>query len=67
MPKDKFMDEEERALIAAYNRGEFRPSADQEAEKRAAVEAARRFLCERKQADRIAEPVRRGSGRGASS
>ncbi|MBE7540847.1 MAG: hypothetical protein M9913_01000 [Bryobacteraceae bacterium] len=66
MPKDGFMDEEERELIAAYSRGEFRPVAEQEAEKKAAVEAARRFLRERKQADRPAERVRRGSGRGAS-
>ena len=37
-------DDEEKKLIAAYERGEFRPVKDQKGARRAAVESARRYM-----------------------
>jgi predicted DNA binding CopG/RHH family protein len=39
-----FHNYEERDLITAYERGEFRPVKDQQAAKQAAMQAARRYL-----------------------
>jgi predicted DNA binding CopG/RHH family protein len=39
-----FYDEEEKTLVAAYERGEFKPVKDQKKAARDAVEAARRYL-----------------------
>ena len=39
-----FHDDEERDLISAYERGEFRPVRDQQSAKQAAVQAAKRYL-----------------------
>jgi predicted DNA binding CopG/RHH family protein len=39
-----FHNDEERDLISAYERGEFRPVKDQQSAKQAAVEAAKRYL-----------------------
>jgi predicted DNA binding CopG/RHH family protein len=44
MKKPKYHDEEEKELIAAYTRGEFRPVKDQKVAKQAAVQAAKRYL-----------------------
>jgi predicted DNA binding CopG/RHH family protein len=44
MKKRRFHDDEEKALVTAYERGEFQPVKDQKAAKRTAVEAARRYL-----------------------
>jgi predicted DNA binding CopG/RHH family protein len=42
--RSRFHDAEEKKLIAAYERGEFKPVKRQKAAKKAAVEAARRYL-----------------------
>ena len=39
-----FHDEEEKELVAAYERGEFRPVKDQKKAKAQAVQAARRYM-----------------------
>ena len=44
MKKRGFHDDEEKELITAYERGEFKPVKDQTAAKRTAVEAARRYM-----------------------
>ena len=44
MKKRGFHDAEERALIAAYERGEFKPVKNQKEAKQTAVEAARRYM-----------------------
>jgi len=44
MKKCGFHDDEERDLISAYERGEFRPVRDQQSAKQAAVQAAKRYL-----------------------
>jgi predicted DNA binding CopG/RHH family protein len=44
MSRPRFHDEEEKALIAAYERGEFRPVKAQKKVKQAAIDAARRYL-----------------------
>ena len=44
MRKRDFYDEDERNVITAYERGEFRPVKDQRAAKEAAVRAARRYM-----------------------
>jgi predicted DNA binding CopG/RHH family protein len=43
MKKRRFHDNEERTLITAYERGEFRPVKDQDGAKRTAREAAQRY------------------------
>jgi predicted DNA binding CopG/RHH family protein len=44
MKKRDFSDEEERKVISAYERGEFRPVKDQKTAKETAVHAARRYM-----------------------
>ena len=44
MKKRSFYDEAERQLVEAYERGEFRPVKNPQTDRRAAVEAARRYL-----------------------
>jgi predicted DNA binding CopG/RHH family protein len=44
MKKRGFYDDQERDLITAYQRGEFRPVKDQQREKQTAVDAARRYM-----------------------
>lgn len=44
MKKQEFHDDEERKLITAYDRGEFKPVKDQKGAKQAAVQAARRYM-----------------------
>ena len=44
MKKRRFHDDEERTLIAAYERGEFQPVKDQKGAKRNAVETAKRYM-----------------------
>lgn len=44
MKKREFHDDEEQKLIVAYERGEFKPVKDQKRAKRAAVQAARRYM-----------------------
>jgi predicted DNA binding CopG/RHH family protein len=44
MKKRRSHDDEEKALITAYERGEFQPVKDQKGAKRAAREAAQRYL-----------------------
>lgn len=44
MKNREFHDEEEKNLIAAYDRGEFKSVKDQEAAKHAAVQAAKSYL-----------------------
>lgn len=44
MKKRDFHDDEEKELIGAYERGEFRPARDQKKANRAAVEAAKRYM-----------------------
>ena len=43
MKKAEFYDDEERKLIAAYERGEFKPVKNQKGAKRTAVQAAKRY------------------------
>jgi len=43
MKKNVFHDDEEKKLITAYERGEFKRVKDQKGAKRTAVEAARRY------------------------
>jgi predicted DNA binding CopG/RHH family protein len=43
MKKRKFHDDEERALITAYEHGEFQPVKDQKGAKRTAVETAQHY------------------------
>ena len=43
MKKPKFHDDDEKALIGAYERGEFKPVKDQAGAKRTAVQAAGRY------------------------
>ncbi len=42
--KKRFMDDEEKELVAAYEAGEFKPVKNQSEEKGAAVRAARRYI-----------------------
>jgi predicted DNA binding CopG/RHH family protein len=44
MKKNLFQDDEERDLIAAYERGEFKPVKNQKRAMQIAVQAARRYL-----------------------
>lgn len=44
MKKSRSHDDEEKKLIAAYERGEFRPVKNQRAAKRTAVRAARNYM-----------------------
>lgn len=44
MKKRGFHDDEERDLITAYERGEFRPVKEQQEAKQTAVHAARRYM-----------------------
>jgi len=44
MKKRAFHDDEEKQLIAAYERGEFRPVKDQKGAKQTALQAARRYM-----------------------
>jgi predicted DNA binding CopG/RHH family protein len=44
MKKRGFHDDEEKSLIAAYERGEFKPVKDQKRAKETAVQAARRYM-----------------------
>jgi predicted DNA binding CopG/RHH family protein len=44
MKKRGFHDDDEKKLITAYERGEFRPVKDQKQAKHTAVEAARRYM-----------------------
>ena len=44
MKKREFHDDEERKLITAYKRGEFKPVKDQKKAKQAAVQAAKRYM-----------------------
>ena len=44
MKKRKFHDDEEKKLITAYERGEFKPVTDQKRAKRTAVQAAKRYM-----------------------
>jgi predicted DNA binding CopG/RHH family protein len=44
MKKHGFHDDEEKKLITAYERGEFKPVKDQKGAKRTAVQAARRYM-----------------------
>ena len=44
MKKRGFLDDEERDLITAYERGEFRPVKDQQTAKQTALQAASRYL-----------------------
>jgi predicted DNA binding CopG/RHH family protein len=43
MKKPEFHDEEEKKLVTAYERGEFKPVKDQARAKRTAVQAAKRY------------------------
>lgn len=43
MKKREFHDDEEKELISAYERGDFRPVKDQKKATRAAVQAANRY------------------------
>ena len=43
MKKVEFYDDEERKVITAYERGEFKPVKNQKGAKRTAVQAARRY------------------------
>jgi hypothetical protein len=60
----RFHDGEERATIAAYERGEFKPVKGQKVAKKAAIGAARRYL--RKDARTVIRPQARPqhAGRG---
>jgi hypothetical protein len=44
MKKRGFYDDEEKKVITAYERGEFRPARDQKAAKQTATHAARRYM-----------------------
>jgi predicted DNA binding CopG/RHH family protein len=44
MKKREFHDDEERKLITAYERGEFKPVKNQKGAKRTAVQAAERYM-----------------------
>lgn len=44
MKKREFHDGDEKQLIAAYERGEFRPVKNQKGAKQTAVQAARRYM-----------------------
>ncbi len=44
MKKRDLHGEEEKELVAAYERGEFRPVKDQKKAKRTAVQAAKRYM-----------------------
>jgi hypothetical protein len=44
MKKRGFCDDEEKKVITAYERGEFRPARDQKAAKQTATQAARRYM-----------------------
>jgi predicted DNA binding CopG/RHH family protein len=44
MKKRGFHDDDEKKLLAAYERGEFRPVKDQKRAKQTAAEAARRYM-----------------------
>ena len=44
MKKHEFHDDEEKKMIAAYERGEFKPVKDQKGAKQTAVQAARRYM-----------------------
>ncbi len=44
MKKRGFHDDEEKKVIAAYERGEFRPVKDQKGAKQTAVQAAMRYM-----------------------
>jgi predicted DNA binding CopG/RHH family protein len=44
MKKRKFRDEEEKELVEAYDRGEFKSVKNQKAAKGEAVQAARRYM-----------------------
>jgi len=44
MKKRGFHDDEEKRLITAYERGEFRPVKDQKGARQTAIEAARRYM-----------------------
>jgi predicted DNA binding CopG/RHH family protein len=44
MKKREFHDDEERKLITAYERGEFKPVKNQKRAKRTAVQAAERYM-----------------------
>lgn len=44
MKKRDFHDDEEKELISAYERGDFRPVKEQKKAKRAAVQAAKRYM-----------------------
>jgi predicted DNA binding CopG/RHH family protein len=44
MKKTRISDDEERDLITAYERGEFRPVKDQQEAKQTTVHAARRYM-----------------------
>ncbi len=44
MKKREFSDENEKAVIEAYTRGEFKPAKDQKKLKSEAVMAARRYI-----------------------
>ena len=44
MKQPVFYDDEEKELVAAYERGEFKPVKDQEKVKQMLVQAAKRYL-----------------------
>ena len=44
MKKRGFHDDEEKKLVTAYERGEFKPVKDQKAAKQTAVESAKRYM-----------------------
>jgi predicted DNA binding CopG/RHH family protein len=44
MKKRDFSDEDEKSVITAYERGEFRPVKHQDRAKQEAVQAARRYM-----------------------
>jgi predicted DNA binding CopG/RHH family protein len=43
MKKQEFYDDEEKQVITAYERGEFKPVKDQKKAKRTAIQAAKRY------------------------
>lgn len=43
MKKRDFIDEEEKQMVSAYERGEFRPAKDQKKARHEAVQAAQRY------------------------
>jgi predicted DNA binding CopG/RHH family protein len=44
MKKREFYDDEEKNLVTAYDRGEFKPVKDQKKANRAAVQAAKSYM-----------------------